>query len=62
MVKNTGFAMMKSPDVSLTHDKGALLPTSTKASSDDSSGDISVNGTSSITMSARHLPPVYVDI
>ena len=57
---------MKSPEVSLCHDKGALLPTSTKASSDDdrdSSGDGSGNVTSgSLQLSSRHLPPVYVDI
>ena len=67
-MRNTGFASMsgKSPDVSLTNDKGALLPTSTKASSEDSGeagGDTKANlSASSIQMSARHLPPVYVDI
>ncbi len=55
---------VKSPDASLNNDKGALLPTSTKASSEDS-GDLNVSGgggSGTMQMSARHLPPVYVDI
>ena len=63
-MRNTGFTTLKSPDVSLTHDKGALLPPSTKASSEDS-GDLNSSGVSGgggLQMSARVLPPVYVDI
>ena len=66
LVRNTGFAAssVKSPDVSYAHDKGALLPTSTKASSEEENSSESggLHGASSIQMSARHLPPVYVDI
>ena len=64
LVRNTGFAsQVKSPDVSYAHDKGALLPTSTKASSEEENSEGGgLHGTSSIQMSARHLPPVYVDI
>ena len=63
LVRNTGFTSnIKSPDVSYAHDKGTLLPTSTKASSDDSVGEAGLQGATSIQMSARHLPPVYVDI
>lgn len=63
LVRNTGFANVKSPDVSLAHDKGALLPTSTKASSGEDSGESASSlGTNSIALSSRHLPPVYVDI
>ena len=63
LVRNTGFTTLKSPDVSLTHDKGALLPPSTKASSEDS-GDLNSSGVSGggLQMSARVLPPIYVDI
>jgi len=48
----------------MANDKGSLLPSSTKASSDDS-GDLNNSGltsSGSLQMSARHLPPVYVDI
>ena len=63
LVRNTGFTSIKSPEVSLSNDKGALLPPSTKASSEDS-GDLNSSGVSSggLQMSARVLPPVYVDI
>ena len=62
LVRNTGFASSgKSPESSIVNDRGALLPTSTKASSEDS-GEGGIHGATSIQMSARHLPPVYVDI
>ena len=64
LVRNTGFASsVKSPDASYVNDRGALLPTSTKASSEEeNSSEGGLHGASSIQMSARHLPPVYVDI
>lgn len=34
-----GFSSLKSPDSSIVNDKGALLPTSTKASSNTSESD-----------------------
>lgn len=52
----------------MANDKGTLLPNSTKASSDDDrdsndlSNSSSITGSGSIHLSARHLPPVYVDI
>ena len=67
-VKHSGFASFKSPNSSMVHDKGALLPPSTKASSVDDSdskgsdGSTSLNSSGSAQMSARHLPPIYVDI
>ena len=67
-MRNTGFSTsnLKSPDSTVAHDKGSLLPTSTRASSNsetDSNGDSSsVGKTSGLALSARHLPPVYVDI
>lgn len=56
-MKNKGFAMA-SPDVTV-NDKGALLPTSTKASSDDSKEDVFLSGALSIPAG---LCPEYVDI
>ncbi len=52
----------------MTNDRGTLLPSSTKASSEDDNGnDLNNSGqqlTSSgtIELSGRHLPPEYVDI
>ena len=60
-----GFSAMKSPDASLVNDKGSLLPTSTKASSnseDDNDPNQSQLSSGNNMMSSRHLPPVYVDI
>ena len=64
LVRNTGFASsVKSPEVSYVNDRGALLPTSTKASSEEeNSSEGGIQGATSIQMSSRHLPPVYVDI
>ena len=40
LVRNTGFtSSVKSPDVSYSNDRGALLPTSTKASSEEENAD-----------------------
>ena len=61
LVRNTGFAAIKPSDSAF--DKGHLLPSSTKASSDEDSGDS--NNLSSISgpnIGSRHLPPVYIDI
>ena len=63
LVRNTGFAAIKVSDSALNHDKGHLLPSSTKASSDEDSGDS--NNLSSISgpnIGSRHLPPIYIDI
>ena len=64
LVRNTGFASsVKSPEASYVNDRGALLPTSTKASSEEeNSSEGGIQGATSIQMSSRHLPPVYVDI
>ena len=51
---------MVSPDVSASNDKGALLPTSTKASSDDSKEDVYLSG--ALSMPTQGLCPEYVDI
>ena len=62
-MRNTGFAALKVSDSALNHDKGHLLPSSTKASSDEDSGDS--NNLSSISgpnIGSRHLPPIYIDI
>ena len=68
-MKRGGFASsFKSPNSSMVNDKGALLPASTKASSEDAdnsnelkdSAGLQSQGT--IALSGRHLPPVYVDI
>ena len=61
-VKMTGFAAKKSPDANTSTDKGALLPSSTKASSEDQDSSNEKNTNGSLAISARHLPPVYVDI
>ena len=60
-----GSGVLKSPDSSLINDKGALLPTSTKASSnseDDSEANQSQISSGVNMMGSRHLPPMYVDI
>ena len=62
LVRNTGFSSVKSPEASYVNDRGTLLPTSTKASSEEENNESGLQGASSIQMSARHLPPVYVDI
>lgn len=60
LVKNKGFAM-QSPDVTAA-EKGALLPTSTKASSDDSKEEKeSLYLSGNLSMPAG-LCPEYVDI
>ena len=47
----------------MSTDKGALLASSTKASSEDpDSSNESKKVTGNLAISARHLPPVYVDI
>lgn len=67
MIRKTGFLMgsgMASPE-STFNDRNALLPTSTKASSnseEDKSDGGSEKLNNSLIMSSRHLPPVYVDI
>ena len=49
LVRNTGFSSVKSPEVSYVNDRGALLPTSTKASSEeDNSSEGGIQGASSI--------------
>ena len=53
---------MKSPDATMSNDKGALLANSTKASLEDPDSSNEKNNGGTLAISARHLPPVYVDI
>ena len=54
---------MQSPDVSTANDKGALLPTSTKASSEDSKEEKeSLYMSGGLPLTASSLCPEYVDI
>ena len=66
MVRKTGFMLgYTSPEGSLTNDRAGLLPTSTKTSTtseEDKSDSGSEKLNNSLGMSARNLPPVYVDI
>ena len=62
LVRNTGFAAIKSTESNITHDKGHLLPSSTKASSDDSGDNNNLSSISGPNIGSRHLPPIYIDI
>ena len=54
---------MQSPEISLAYEKGALLPTSTKASSDDSKEEKDSQYMSgSFSVPTGHNCPEYVDI
>jgi len=50
-VRNTGFASFKSPNASMVNDKGALLPTSTKASSEDDRDSSELNNSTGVNSS-----------
>ena len=66
MIKKTGFMLgYTSPEGTQVNDRAGLLPPSTKASSnseEEKSDGGSDKLNNSLRMSARDLPPVYVDI